>query len=48
MFDFYSKEVLASVPTPKLEGHPLLADFDCLFNIFTATFHIWRASPSAT
>jgi hypothetical protein len=30
-------EVVNSCPTPKLEGHPLLAVRDCLFNIFSAT-----------
>jgi len=34
---------------PYPEGHPLSAVRDCLFNIFAATFHIWRLSPpSAT
>jgi hypothetical protein len=33
---------LTPCPTPKLEDHPLSAGLDCLFNIFTATFHIWR------
>jgi hypothetical protein len=32
-----------------LEGHPLSAVRDCLFNILAATLHIWRPSPpSAT
>jgi hypothetical protein len=26
----------------ELEDHPLLAVCDCLFNIFTATLHVWR------
>ena len=30
---FYGEE-LAPRPTPKLEGHPLSAVSDCLFNIF--------------
>jgi hypothetical protein len=48
-FFFYGGELLASRPTPKLEGHPLSAVRDCLFNIFAATLHIWRPSPpSAT
>jgi hypothetical protein len=47
-FIFYS-ELLAQRPTPKLEGHPLSAVRDCLFNIFAATLHIWKPSPpSAT
>ena len=39
---FYSEELLAYRPTPKLEDHPLSAVRDCLFNIFSATLHIWR------
>jgi hypothetical protein len=34
------EELLAPCPTPKLEDHPLLAVFDCLFSIFTATLHM--------
>jgi hypothetical protein len=45
---FYSKELLAPCPTPKLEDHPLLAVCDCLFNIFAATLHIWMSSPPST
>jgi hypothetical protein len=46
---FYGEELLASRPTPKLEDHPLSAVRDCLFNIFAASLHTWRASPpSAT
>jgi len=37
---FYCEELLAPLPTPKLEDHPLSAVCDCLFNIFTATIHI--------
>jgi hypothetical protein len=36
---FYSEELSAPRPTPKLEGHPLSAVRDCLFNIFAATLH---------
>jgi hypothetical protein len=37
------------LPTPVLEDHPLSDVRDCLFNIFAATFHIWRLSfPSAS
>jgi hypothetical protein len=44
-----SGEMLAPRWTPKLEGHPLSAVRDCLFNIFAATLHTWRAPPpSAT
>jgi hypothetical protein len=46
---FYGEELLAPRPNPKLEDHPLSAVFDCLFNIFAASLHTWRAShPSAT
>jgi hypothetical protein len=46
---FYGEELLAPRPNPKLEDHPLSAVRDCLFNIFAATLHTWRASPpSAT
>jgi hypothetical protein len=41
MVIFYG-ELLAPRPTPKLEGHPLLAVRNCLFNVFAATLHIWR------
>ena len=34
MAGFYSEELLAPRPTPKLEVHPLSAVRDCLFNIF--------------
>jgi hypothetical protein len=45
----YGEEFLAPRPTPKLEDHLLSAVHDCLFNIFAATIHNWRASPpSAT
>jgi hypothetical protein len=45
----YGEELLAPRPTPELEDHSLSAARDCLFNIFAATLHIWRASPpSAT
>jgi hypothetical protein len=37
---FHDKELLASRPTPKLEGHPFSAVRDCLFNIFAANLHI--------
>jgi hypothetical protein len=41
-FFFYSEELLAPLPTPKLEHHPLSAVLHCLLNIFAATLHIWR------
>ena len=37
---FYSEKILAPLPTPKLEYHPLSAVRDCSFNIFAATLHI--------
>jgi hypothetical protein len=40
--NFYGEELLAPLPTPKLEDHPLSAVRDSLFNIFAATFHICR------
>ena len=39
-FVFYEKELLAPRPTPKLEGNPLSAARDCLFNLFAATLRI--------
>jgi len=46
---FYSEELLAPHPTPKLENHPLLAVHNCLFNMFAGTLYIWRPyPPSAT
>jgi hypothetical protein len=33
---FDDEELLAPRPTTKLEGHPLSADRDCLFNIFAS------------
>jgi hypothetical protein len=38
--------VVSSRPILKVEGHPLSAVRDCLFNIFAATLHIWRPSPA--
>jgi len=40
MTSFYSEELLARRPSPKLENRPLSAVRDCLFNIFAATVHI--------
>jgi len=37
---FYGGELLAPLPTPKLEDYPLSAVRDCLFNIFAATLYI--------
>jgi hypothetical protein len=44
-YSFFTVGVVSPHPTPKLEGHPLSAVRDCLFNIFAATLHIWRPSP---
>jgi hypothetical protein len=41
---FYGEELLAPRPTPKLEDQPLSAVRDCLYSIFAAAFHNWRAS----
>ena len=40
MIRFYGEELSAIRPIPKLEDHPLSALRDCLFSIFTTTFHI--------
>jgi hypothetical protein len=46
---FYGDTLLTPRPTLKLEDHSLSAVRDCLFIIFAATLHTWRASPpSAT
>jgi hypothetical protein len=42
MVFFYGEEELAPRPTPKLEGYPMSAVRDCLFNVFAATLHIRR------
>jgi hypothetical protein len=39
MIRFYSEELLAPRPNPKLEEHLLSAVLDCLFSIFAATLH---------
>ena len=39
---FYLEQFSAPRPTPKLEDHSLSVVRDCLFNIFTAVFHIWK------
>jgi len=36
---FYGEELLAPRLTLKLDGNPLSAVSDCLFNIFAATLH---------
>jgi hypothetical protein len=47
MLIFYDEALLAHCPATKLEGHPLSATRNCLFNIFAATLHIWGPSPSS-
>jgi hypothetical protein len=42
IISFYGEELLTPCPTPKMEDHSLSAVHDCLFNILTATLHIWR------
>ena len=37
---FYGEQLLAPLPTPKLEDHNLSAVRDCLFNLFAATLLI--------
>lgn len=44
---FYDAELPTTRQTTN-QDHPLLAVREYLFNIFAATHHIWRASPSAT
>ena len=41
---FYSEELLAPRPTPKLEYHSLSAVRYCLFNLFAATLNIGSGS----
>jgi hypothetical protein len=41
---FYSEDLFAPRPTPKLEDHPLSGDRDCLLNIFAAALHIAGSS----
>ena len=41
---FYGDVLLAPSPTPKLDGHPLSAVRDCLFNIFTSTLRTGACS----
>jgi hypothetical protein len=38
---FYCEELLALLPTPKLDDHPFLAVRDFLFSIFAVILHIW-------
>jgi hypothetical protein len=38
---FYGENLLAPLPTTRLDDHPLSAVGDCLFNILAATLHIW-------
>jgi hypothetical protein len=43
---FYSEDLLAPRPNPKLEDHHLLAVRDCLFNIVTSTPEAFLGSGS--
>ena len=43
--NFYSEQLSSPLPTPNLEGHPLSAVYDCLFNIFANMPHMWRPQP---
>jgi hypothetical protein len=45
MLPFYSEELLVPHTTHNLEDLPLSIVCDCLFNIFAATYHIWRYFP---
>jgi hypothetical protein len=42
---FYSEELLAPCPTPKLYNHPMSFVCGCLLNVFAATLHSWRLNP---
>jgi hypothetical protein len=42
MTNFYGDELLAPRPTTELEDNPLSAVHSYLFNVFAATYHIWR------
>jgi hypothetical protein len=44
-FFFYGEGLLAPLSITKLKDRLLSAVRDCLFNIFAATFLIWRPSP---
>jgi len=48
MISFYSEELLAPRPIPKLEDNCLSAVRDCLFNIFAAPCILETVPPSAT
>jgi hypothetical protein len=37
---FYTEELLATCPIPKLKDLPFLAVCDCLFNILAATLYV--------
>jgi hypothetical protein len=41
----YGEELLAHLPTPKLEDYPLSAVRYRLFTTLAAIIHIWKASP---
>jgi hypothetical protein len=44
MLIFYDEGLLAPRPTPTLKDHPFSFVHGCLFSIFIAVLHSWRAS----
>lgn len=42
---FYGEELLAPCLISKLEAHLLSTVRNLLFNIFVATYHVWKLSP---
>jgi hypothetical protein len=44
---FFTMSCWTRIKTPQLEDHPLSAVRNCLFSIFAAIPHTWRASPSS-
>jgi len=41
----YGEALLAPRSTSNLEDDPLSSVSDCLFNIFSATLHVWAPCP---
>lgn len=39
-------EELHTIPTPKLEEHSLSGLYNCVFNTFAFTLHLWRSYKS--
>jgi len=46
MMVVYGRNLLATLPTTRLEGYYFSAVFDSLLTIFTSSFLIWRPSPT--